>query len=437
MRNCCGLLGRILFPLALLAGTPGGQQQTAPPAAQAPAPEVQLQQAAAALEKEDYATASTILESYVAGHPDDVRARFNLALAYSMTGRQGDALRLYEALVSQQPELIPARMNLGILLLEKGSFAEALAQFDQVLAQQPDHWAAQVNRAGALVALGRTAEATQSYQQALVLKLDAPTLLEYGKLLAKTNPEAAEPPLRRALALDPALEEAKLVLASVLEDRAAKGAGTSAEAVSLYQELLAAHADRVDLRIRLAGIHLREKRLPEAIRELEAARAAAAGDAQLNRMLLNAYLQAKENDKAEALLPEMLALAPADAELRMLQGSLRMERRQFAQAAESFRSAIQLAPEAAAGYTNLASALYLLKDYAGTVAALEKVAVLRQDTAGTYFLRALALDQLGLKEAAYDNYQKFLAVDAQKNPDQEFQARQRSRTLARELQRRR
>jgi tetratricopeptide (TPR) repeat protein len=74
-----------------------------------------------------------------------------------------------------------------------------------------------------------------------------------------------------------------------------------------------------------------------------------------------------------------------------------------------------------------------MKDFPGTVAALEKVTALGKDTAGSYFLRAITLEKLGQKPEALENYQKFLALDENKNPDQVFQAQQRSKILAREL----
>jgi tetratricopeptide (TPR) repeat protein len=110
-----------------------------------------------------------------------------------------------------------------------------------------------------------------------------------------------------------------------------------------------------------------------------------------------------------------------------------MQQRQYQQAATAFRRVTEIEPERAEGYTNLASALYLLKDYSGTAKALEKVAALQEDTAGTYFLRAITLDKLGQQRPALENYQRFLASDEKKNPDQEFQARQRSQILSRDL----
>lgn len=428
----CGI-GCMLM-LVLLARTGLSQKPAAQPLPQPPPAEELLQQADSALKKEDYAAASAALQGYLAQKPEDYRAKFNLALAYSMTGRQGDAIRLYQEVLVQQPDLLAARVNLGILLLQQGNAAEALDQFQQVVAQKPDHWAAQVNRAGALVELGRNQEAAEAYQRALALKPDhAPTQLAYGKVLAATDPVAAETHLRRALELDPSLEEAKSVLAGVLVAQAAQGADTLTEAEGLYREMLASHPADTKLHLRLADIYLQQKRLPEAIQELETARAGTPANADLNRTLLEAYLEAKENDKAQALLPDVLAQDPADARLYMLQGSLLMAKRQYPEAADAFRSAIKLAPREAQGYTDLASALYLMSDYEGTVMALENVAALGKDTPGTYFLRGITLDKLQIKERAYDNYQKFLQSDGKKNPDQEFQARQRSRVLEREL----
>jgi tetratricopeptide (TPR) repeat protein len=123
-----------------------------------------------------------------------------------------------------------------------------------------------------------------------------------------------------------------------------------------------------------------------------------------------------------------------NAEMHLLYGRLRMGKKQYPEAAEEFRRAADLQPQSAEGYTNLASALYLLGNIEATVGALAKVSELQKDTAGTYFLRAICLDKLDLRKPALENYQRFLAADAGKNPDQEFQARQRSKLLTREIQ---
>jgi tetratricopeptide (TPR) repeat protein len=426
----------LLLVLVFISGRCFAQETSGHAPASPPPPEVLLQQADAALQSEDFAAASTSLEAYLAQVPGDFRAKFNLALAFSMTGRQGDAVRLYRDVLTQQPDLVPAHANLGILLLEQGKAAEALEQFHLVLAEQPDHWAARINLAGALVALNRTADAAAAYERALELKPDdAPTHLAYGKILVTLDPGAAEQRLRRAIELDPSQEEARLMLADLLAERASQGADALSEATSIYQELLAAHPERASLRIRLADLYLRQKRVPDAVQELEKARAALSDDSGVNRALLDLYLEAKENQKAHRLLLDMLAQNPGDTNLHMLQGSLFMEERRYSAAAAAFRRAVELEPQEVAGFTNLASALFLMKDYEGTVSALETVASLGKDTSGTYFVRAVSLDHLGLKDAAYDNYEMFLATSEEKTPNQEFQARQRLIVLGRELKR--
>jgi tetratricopeptide (TPR) repeat protein len=428
------LLSGFFLGLVLISATGLAQEEPEEISSQPPPPEVLLQQADSALQSEDFAAASAALEAYLAQVPEDFRAKFNLALAFSMTGRQGDAIRLYREVLAQQADLVPPRVNLGILLLQQGNAAEALEEFRLVLADQSDHWAAQVNLAGALVALDRAPEAADAYQRALELRPDdAPTHLAYGKVLASLDAPDAERQLRRAMELDPSQEEAKLVLAGVLAERAAQDADTLTEAISLHQELLATHPDHIDLRIRLADLYLSQKRIAEAVQELETARGAIPNDALLNRALLDLYLEAKENKKAQILLPGVLTQNPGDPSLHMLQGSLFMEERKYPDAAAAFRRAVELDPQEIEGFTNLASALYLMKDYEGTILALENVAALGKDTAGSYFVRAISLDKLGLKEPAYDNYQRFLETSEQKHPDQEFQARQRLIVLEREL----
>ena len=395
-----------------------------------------MQQADAALQKQDYAAAAQALETYLAQNPQDYRAKFNLAYAYSLTGKRTEAIRQYEEVLTQEKDLLAAHLNLGILLLEEGRAAQALEHLERVADQQPDHWAAQINRAAALASLNRVPDARQAYERALQLKPDdAATHLAYAKLLAPLDAAVAEEHFRRVIVLDSSLEEARLMLAEMLEARAAQGADTLPEVAAIYHQYLEAHPEREDLRLRLAEIYISQKRFADAIQELEAARAAGSPSFDLNYTLLQAYVESKANDKALALLPELLTQDEQNEDLHLMLGSLRMEKRQYREAATAFRRVTELEPNLTPGYTNLASALFLLKDYAGTVVALERVAALGEDTAGTYFLRALALDQLDRKPAALENYQRFLEADGEKNPDQNFQARQRIRVLSREVRR--
>ena len=424
-------------PSSAATATPSSSQATPPTA------EELLRQAEEALQKEDYAAAAKVLESYLEQEPEDYRAEFNLAYAYSLTGWPAEAIAHYKKVLWREPELIAAHRNLGILLVEQQTAAEAEEHLRRVVEKQPNDATATFYWAEALSALQRMAEAREAYER--VLKLDPDHVLAHlgaGRLLAETDPAAAENHLRSALQKDPSLEEAQLLLAGALEARASNDPAVLGEAAELYQQYLADHPGRSDVRFRLGQVYAASQQFQAAAEQFEALRKAGDSSPELRESLLQAYLRgsaanpAENKEKAAALLEEILAQDESNAEMRLLYGRLQLEKKQYRQAAEQFLRVARLRPDSAEVFSNLASALYLVQNYAGTVAALDKVAELKQDTPGTYFLRAIALDKLGQLQPALENYQRFLDTDGGKNPDQEFQARQRSRVLLREIRRR-
>jgi tetratricopeptide (TPR) repeat protein len=251
----------------------------------------------------------------------------------------------------------------------------------------------------------------------------------------------AEQHLRTALQADATRDDARLLLAEVLESRAAQGDDTLGEAAELYSSYLEKYPNTRDsnaLRVRLGQIYARQQRHQQAIEQWESAREAGESGSELERLLLDAYLQAQppRKDNASALLDEILVRDGSDPELWLLAGRLRMEKREYQAAAERFLRAAQLRPDFAEAHINLASALFLMKEYEPTLRVLAKVAELGQDTPGTHFLRAVSHDHLRHQEEALVGYERFLALADGKNPDQEFQARQRARILSNELRRR-
>jgi hypothetical protein len=74
--------------------------------------------------------------------------------------------------------------------------------------------------------------------------------------------------------------------------------------------------------------------------------------------------------------------------------------------------------------------------YPESLAAVDRARELGENTPGNWFLRAIILDKLKQFKPALDAYQQFLTMSTGKNPDQEFQARQRVRILQRELEKR-
>ncbi len=98
--------------------------------------------------------------------------------------------------------------------------------------------------------------------------------------------------------------------------------------------------------------------------------------------------------------------------------------------------AAKLKPNEPKTWSQLGGMLYMTNDYPRALAAFDKARDLGEDTAGNWFLHAIILDRLKQLKPAVEAYQRFLALSQGKNPDQEFQARQRVRIITRELEKR-
>jgi Flp pilus assembly protein TadD len=81
----------------------------------------------------------------------------------------------------------------------------------------------------------------------------------------------------------------------------------------------------------------------------------------------------------------------------------------------------------------LASVLVIAENYGPALAALDRVAALHAEKPGHVFLRAIVLDKMRDLKPALAAYQRFLELSHGEFPNQEFQARQRAKTLEREI----
>jgi len=201
---------------------------------------------------------------------------------------------------------------------------------------------------------------------------------------------------------------------------------------------------------------LESKQYADAIPRLEAAYQQSPTEA--NRVALAAaYLFAGQLDKALPLLDKAVAEEPRNYDVRMMYARALRDRKQFPAAAQQFLEAARLKPGEAKTWGELGGMLYMMAEasyaaaqgpnkgaelqraagmYQQSLAAFDKARELGEDIPGNWFLRAIILDKLRQPKPALEAYQKFLAMSQGKNPDQEFQARQRVRILQREVEKR-
>ena len=154
-----------------------------------------------------------------------------------------------------------------------------------------------------------------------------------------------------------------------------------------------------------------------------------------NRVALaQAYVKNKQPEKAIPLVKQALADSPADFDLQMFYGRLLRDQRTFADAAQQFLAASKLRPEAIQPWNELAAVLIVAEQYPQALAALDHVRALGGGTTAHFYLRAISYDHLHQLKEALTNYQAFLEK-SHGSPDEEFKARQRSRIIQNELNR--
>jgi tetratricopeptide (TPR) repeat protein len=295
----------------------------------------------------------------------------------------------------------------------------------QAAAQKPSEFRPVYYLGEALLGTQQFADAAAAFSTAL--KLDArsaPAELGAAQALARGgNRKEGEPHYRKAAALDPSDRESLLELASLYEDHR-----ELPEAIALYREF----PDNPAAQERAGVLLFESGQTGDAISALE--KVVAKSPTQANRIALaQAYVKDKQLIKAEPLAAQAVSAAPNDFDLRMFYATILRDQRKFPEAAREFTAASTTKPDSSEAWTELAGVLVLVEQLPQALDALNHVRTLGKETSGHFYLRAMTLDKLQQRKEAVESYDQFLAADQNKNPDQEFHARQRIQILEREL----
>ena len=135
-------LAVLALSLGGCASAPEEPPETAPPAAAL----AQFDAALAAMLAEDYASAEPMLEALVDGWPELSGPALNLAIVYSATGRDDEALAVFRDVLATDPANAVAWSELAIVLRRKGDFQAADEAYARALELSPDYARAWRNR---------------------------------------------------------------------------------------------------------------------------------------------------------------------------------------------------------------------------------------------------------------------------------------------------
>jgi len=374
-----------------------------------------------ALDGKQYDRAAQLFSQAIQSDPQDYAAHFHLALAYSLLGKDAEAVPEYQKSLALKPGLYQAELNLGILLVRMKRAPEAVALLDAAVQLKPKEFRPQWHLAEALLASGDAAQAEAHYQAAAELDpKSAAAELGLARAQAKQNHLAdAAGHFRKAAELDASFNDALVELAGLYDQN-----HQPEEAISIYQKF----PGNVATEERLGELLMETKRYADAIPYLE--KAAAHDPTPANRLALaTAYQMNHDSEKGLAQLAEAMAAAPESYDLHMRYGRELRDARQFVPAANQFAAAAKLKPDSKEAWNEMAAVLNSAEQYPQALAALDHVRALGGEVPGDYFLRAIILDRLHDYKPALEAYQKFLQTSGGKNPNQEFQARHRIVTI--------
>ncbi len=379
-----------------------------------------------ALDEKRYPAAVENLTQAIAADPKNYSLHFNLALAFSLMGKNAEAIPEYKKTLELKPDLYQAQLNLGISLLREKQPAEAAQYLTTAASQNAKEYRANYYLAAALLGTGDFAKAEQAYTTSLAIDPKSPDAeLGLAHALAGENKlDDAAVHFKKAAELNATYRDDLLELANMYET-----AKQPEQAIAIYQQF----PENPGAQERLGDLLLKAGKPTDAIASLQVA--VAKSPTEANRAALaEAYLKNSEPGKAQPLVEQILATDPDNFEIRMLHGRLIRDQRKFPDAAAEFERATKLKPAAPQAWSELAGVLVMAENYPPALAALDRIAALHAEKPGHVFLRAIVLDKIRDLKPALESYQRFLQMSQGENPNQEWQAKQRIKLLEREIE---
>jgi Flp pilus assembly protein TadD len=158
------------------------------------------------------------IDRAIAAKPDYAQAHNNRGIALVRLGRRADARAAFERALALDPALADAAVNLGDLHADAGDAAPAIRAYDAALARQSSHAGAQTGRAFATAQAGDLPGARVAIAGVVATHPHDAGAWQTAGALANWawDHDGAEAAFRRALALDPARDDAQFGIASSL-----------------------------------------------------------------------------------------------------------------------------------------------------------------------------------------------------------------------------
>jgi Flp pilus assembly protein TadD len=416
--------------LALLAPSPASSQVAKSQKISNPLNDL-LDEAKRAIDANNFEAAIVPLQKVIAEQPEFPYAHFQLAYVYTALKKTDEARAEYERTIAGDPKMTEAYLNLGILLLDKDPSA-AVAPLRKAVDMLPAQSRPRLLLGVAQERSGDAKAAAETFEGVVHLDpRDEEALQHLANLYAASHRSAdAEAKFRALLELKPHDPQALFGLARALDEQ------KKPEAAAAFRAYLDAQPGDAAARARVIRLLMDEQQYDAALAELD--RSEAGQPATLDSLKLRAdiLIAQKKWKESTEVLRRALVLAPNDAQLHGGLGRVYMQVRDFVPAERELKAAIQLDGKNIVYWKDLGSTYYLGRNYPAALAIMDQVAKVEAPNAVAWFVRATCYDSLRQPKLALEAYQKFLEMDQNKNPDQVWQATERSKVLKRMLEKR-
>lgn len=392
-----------------------------------------LNEAQRDIDNKNFEAAIAPLQKVIADQPEFAYAHFQLAYVYTALKKTDEARIEYARAIAADPKMSEAYLNLGTLLLDKQENAAAVVPLRKAVELLPAQSHPRYLLAVALDRSGDYAGAAESFEALLHLDPNDVTAIDYlgWAALRDGKPGEAEARFRRAVEIQPKEPGVRKGLAESLD------AQKRPEAAGAYREYLGLMPNDSSARAQLIHLLVEQKENAAALAELDRMDAGKQPSLESLRLRADIQIAGKKWDDSIATLHEALALAPNDAQLHGGLGRIFLQKRDFAAAEKELRIALHLDGKNLAYWKDLSSTFFLAGNYPAALSTMDEIAKMEQPGAGVWFIRAICYDKLNQPKPALEAYQKFLSLDRDKNPDQVWQAKERSKVLQRMLERKR
>jgi tetratricopeptide (TPR) repeat protein len=399
--------------------------------AQSPDLAAKAQRGKQAMAEGNFALAAQVYAELVEAVPGNPGLLLNLGMAQHMAGQDKQAIPNLEAALKADPSIFPANLFLGASYLRTGALAKAVGPLEKAAGLAPTHPDVRAMLGDALLELGRPGEAVEHYQKLSELKPDVPggwvgLVQGYEALsqqafekLEQNAPESAYLP---ALLGAVRVTQQQFSSAFYLYKQAVgkQAAGTQSPIRGAHQALaeiyrLTGHADwaaveeqkekdlpPLDCQSEKLECAWREGRVDELLRLSKATEGPQA-----------AYWQARAYNQLAARSLSRLAGLPASPQRHQVMAELHRRNGRYVEARDELQAALKLAPGHPGLEAELATVLYLGRDFEAAETLSAKLLAQRPNDAELNWIRGDSLLTLQKAEASIPPLKK--AVEANPN----------------------